>query len=135
VSISPRVLRLAVILQANPSGLIRRHSEESGWELRPKWTADSPRLRLLSRVTNDIDNISQTLSQIVTSLLTIVGVLVMMLLISPLLAVIALVTVPVSIFVATRIGKAAQPHFLKQWSATGRLNGHIEERGLWPWCF
>ena len=79
--------------------------------------------RSLSRVTNDIDNISQTLqqtlSQIVTSLLTIVGVLVMMLLISPLLAVIALVTVPVSIFVATRIGKAAQPHFLKQWRRPG----------------
>jgi ATP-binding cassette, subfamily B, multidrug efflux pump len=90
-----------------------------------------PHGEILSRVTNDIDNISQTLqqtlSQIVTSLLTIVGVLVMMLVISPLLAVIALVTIPVSIFIATRIGKAAQPHFLKQWSATGRLNGHIEE--------
>jgi ATP-binding cassette subfamily B protein len=90
-----------------------------------------PHGEILSRVTNDIDNISQTLqqtlSQIVTSLLTIVGVLVMMFLISPLLAAIALVTVPVSIVVATRIGKAAQPHFLKQWAATGRLNGHIEE--------
>jgi len=82
-------------------------------------------------VTNDIDNISQTLqqtlSQIVTSLLTIVGVLVMMFLISPILAVIALVTVPLSIVVATRIGKAAQPHFLAQWATTGKLNGHIEE--------
>ncbi len=90
-----------------------------------------PHGEILSRVTNDIDNISQTLlqtlSQIVTSLLTIVGVLVMMLLISPLLAVIALVTVPLSIVVATRIGKAAQPHFLAQWATTGQLNGHIEE--------
>ena len=90
-----------------------------------------PRGEILSRVTNDIDNISQTLqqtlSQIVTSLLTIVGVLVMMLLISPLLAVIALVTVPASIYVATRIGKRAQPHFLAQWATTGRLNAHIEE--------
>ena len=86
---------------------------------------------ILSRVTNDIDNISQTLqqtlSQVVTSLLTIVGVLVMMFLISPLLAVIALVTVPASAVVATRIGKRSQPNFVAQWTTTGKLNGHIEE--------
>ena len=90
-----------------------------------------PRGEILSRVTNDIDNISQTLqqtlSQIVTSLLTIVGVLVFMFLISPLLAGIALVTVPLSIFVAAMIGKRAQPHFIAQWGTTGRLNAHIEE--------
>nr|MDQ2723208.1 ABC transporter transmembrane domain-containing protein [Actinomycetota bacterium] len=86
---------------------------------------------VLSRVTNDIDNIAQslqqTLSQIVTSLLSIVGVLVMMLVISPLLAVIALVTVPVSVWVAAQIGKRAQPQFVTQWASTGRLNAHIEE--------
>ena len=86
---------------------------------------------VLSRVTNDIDNIAQslqqTLSQIVTSLLSIVGVLLMMLVISPLLAVIALVTVPVSVFVAAQIGKRAQPQFVTQWASTGRLNAHIEE--------
>jgi ATP-binding cassette subfamily B multidrug efflux pump len=90
-----------------------------------------PRGEILSRVTNDIDNITQTLqqtlSQIVTSLLTIVGVLVMMLVISPLLAIIALVTVPVSVVVAATIGKRAQPRFVAQWSTTGRLNAHIEE--------
>jgi ATP-binding cassette subfamily B protein len=90
-----------------------------------------PRGEILSRVTNDIDNIGQslqqTLSQVVSSLLTIVGVLVMMLLISPELAVIALVTVPVSVVVATQIGKRSQPYFVKQWATTGRLNGHIEE--------
>lgn len=86
---------------------------------------------VLSRTTNDIDNLGQTLqqvlSQIVTSLLTIVGVLVMMCLISPILALVAVVTVPVSVIVATMIGKRAQPQFLKQWSTTGKLNGHIEE--------
>lgn len=90
-----------------------------------------PRGEVLSRVTNDIDNISQTLqqtmSQIVTSLLTIIGVLVMMFLISPLLALIALVSVPVSIVVAGRVGKRAQPHFVAQWATTGKLNAHIEE--------
>jgi ATP-binding cassette, subfamily B, multidrug efflux pump len=90
-----------------------------------------PRGEILSRVTNDIDNLGQsmqqTLSQIVTSVLTIAGVLTMMFVISPLLALIALVTVPVSVFLAARIGKRAQPQFVRQWSTTGKLNGHIEE--------
>jgi len=86
---------------------------------------------ILSRVTNDIDNISQslqqTMSQVVTSLLTIIGVLAMMFWISWLLALIALVTVPASIRVVIWIGKRAQPQFVRQWSTTGKLNGHIEE--------
>ena len=90
-----------------------------------------PRGEILSRVTNDIDNLSQslqqTMSQLVVSLLTIVGVLTIMFVISPLLAVIALVTVPVSVFAVTRIGKRAQPQFIRQWSTTGKLNGHVEE--------
>jgi ATP-binding cassette, subfamily B, multidrug efflux pump len=90
-----------------------------------------PRGEILSRVTNDIDNLAQslqqTLSQVVTSLLTIVGVLTAMIWISWLLALIALVTVPASIFLVARIGKRAQPHFVRQWSTTGRLNAHIEE--------
>ncbi len=90
-----------------------------------------PRGEILSRVTNDMDNLQQslqqTLSQVVTSLLTIVGVLAMMVIISPLLALIALVTVPISIWVAAQIGKRAQPQFVKQWTITGRLNAHIEE--------
>ncbi|MEV6929069.1 ABC transporter ATP-binding protein [Dactylosporangium sp. NPDC051485] len=90
-----------------------------------------PRGEVLSRATNDTDNIAMTLQQslsmLLTSLLTIVAVLGMMFWISPLLAVIALVTVPVSVFVTARIGKRAQPQFVKQWATTGRLNGHIEE--------
>jgi ATP-binding cassette subfamily B multidrug efflux pump len=90
-----------------------------------------PRGEILSRVTNDIDNLAQslqqTLSQLVISVLTIVGVLTVMFIISPLLALIALVTVPVSVFAVARIGKRAQPQFVRQWSTTGRLNGHIEE--------
>jgi ATP-binding cassette, subfamily B, multidrug efflux pump len=90
-----------------------------------------PRGEILSRVTNDIDNLAQslqqTLSQMVISLFTIIGVLTVMFLISPLLALIALVTVPVSVFAVARIGKRAQPQFVRQWSTTGKLNGHIEE--------
>ncbi|MGN6741951.1 MAG: ABC transporter ATP-binding protein [Amnibacterium sp.] len=90
-----------------------------------------PRGELLSRVTNDIDNISQslqqTLSQAVNSVLTVLGVIVMMLIISPLLALIALVTVPLTIVVTTQIAKRSQPLFVAQWTHTGTLNAQIEE--------
>src|SRR3954453_18802333 len=71
--------------------------------------------------------LQQPLSMRVTAVLTTVGVIGMMFWISPLLDVIALVTVPVSVFVTARIGKRSQPQFVKQWASTGRLNGHIEE--------
>ncbi|GGX51797.1 ABC transporter ATP-binding protein [Streptomyces minutiscleroticus] len=86
---------------------------------------------VLSRATNDVDNIGQTLQQslgqLVNSLLTVVGVLAMMFWISPLLALVALVTVPLSFVVATRVGKRSQPQFVAQWRTTGALNAHIEE--------
>ena len=90
-----------------------------------------PRGELLSRVTNDIDNVAQSLQQtlgpIVTGLLTVVGVLVMMIVISPLLALIALVTVPLSVVTTARIARRAQKRFAAQWKHLGALNGQIEE--------
>ncbi|WP_367186546.1 ABC transporter ATP-binding protein [Sporichthya sp.] len=90
-----------------------------------------PRGEILSRATNDIDNVAQTLqqsmSQLLTSLLTIIGVLSMMFWISPLLALVVLISVPLSIRVTKAIGKRSQPEFIKQWSTTGRLNAHVEE--------
>ncbi|MFF3004103.1 ABC transporter ATP-binding protein [Kitasatospora sp. NPDC057940] len=90
-----------------------------------------PRGEVLSRVTNDIDNISQsmqqTMGQVVNSLLTVIGVLAMMFWISPLLATIALISVPLSVAVAAKVGKRAQPQFVQQWKSTGQLNAHIEE--------
>jgi ATP-binding cassette subfamily B protein len=90
-----------------------------------------PRGELLSRVTNDIDNIQQTMqqtmSQLLNSLLTLIGVLTMMVLISWELALVALVSVPLSIVVTSVIAKRSQPLFVKQWGQTGRLNAHIEE--------
>ncbi|MFF1384109.1 ABC transporter ATP-binding protein [Arthrobacter sp. NPDC058288] len=86
---------------------------------------------LLSRVTNDVDNISQSLqqsiSQAVTSLLTVLGVLVMMFLLSPTLALIALVTIPLTLVTTTMIAKRSQKLFVAQWKHTGELNGQIEE--------
>lgn len=86
---------------------------------------------LLSRVTNDVDNISQSLqqsiSQAVTSLLTVVGVIFMMFLLSPLLALITLVTVPLTLVTTVLIAKRSQKLFVAQWKNTGELNGQIEE--------
>jgi len=86
---------------------------------------------ILSRVTNDIDNVSQslqqTLSQLLTSLLTVVGVVVMMFVVSPLLALVALVTIPVSMLLTKAIAKRSQKQFIAQWTHTGALNGQIEE--------
>jgi ATP-binding cassette subfamily B multidrug efflux pump len=90
-----------------------------------------PRGELLSRVTNDIDNISQTLqqtmSQLLTSLLTVIAVLSMMFWISPLLALVALVSVPLSMLLTRSVMKRSQGLFVDQWRRTGQLNAHIEE--------
>jgi len=91
----------------------------------------TPTGELLSRVTNDIDNIAQslqqTMSQLLTSLLTVVGVIAMMIYVSPILALVALITVPLSAAITMTIAKRSQPQFVGQWSTTGKLNAHIEE--------
>ncbi|MET4047635.1 ATP-binding cassette subfamily B multidrug efflux pump [Rhodococcus sp. UYP5] len=96
-----------------------------------KYFDSRTRGELLSRVTNDIDNVStslqQTLSQLITSVLTVLGILGMMIWISPLLAFVAVLTVPASFVVTAVIAKRSQPHFVAQWKHTGRLNGQIEE--------
>ncbi|WP_083750931.1 ABC transporter ATP-binding protein [Kribbella sp. ALI-6-A] len=91
----------------------------------------APRGELLSRVTNDIDNVSsslqQTLSQLLTSLLTVIGVVTLMFVVSPLLALIALVTIPISMILTAVIAKRSQARFVAQWRHTGALNAQIEE--------
>ena len=86
---------------------------------------------LLSRVTNDIDNIqtsvSMTVSQLLTAVVTVFAVLVMMLSISPPLALLTVLTVPLSLWVTRWITRRSQPLFVAQWRNTGRLSAHIEE--------
>ncbi|MCC3761639.1 ABC transporter ATP-binding protein/permease [Glycomyces sp. TRM65418] len=86
---------------------------------------------VLSRVTNDIDNLTQTVGvvtqRIVQGLLFLVGVPIMMLTISPLLTLVVLATMPLTVLAARQIGKRSQPRFAQQWATTGRLNGHVEE--------
>jgi ATP-binding cassette subfamily B protein len=90
-----------------------------------------PRGEVLSRVTNDIDNVSmslqQTLSQLLNALLTVLAVLGIMFWISWILALIALVTIPLSVLATSMIAKRSQPLFVQQWRNTGELNGIIEE--------
>ena len=90
-----------------------------------------PRGDLLSRVTNDIDNISQslqqTLSQLLTSMLMLTGVLIMMLIISPILALVAVVTIPLSLLTVKGIARRSRARFIDQWKHTGMLNAQVEE--------
>ncbi|WP_414709320.1 ABC transporter ATP-binding protein [Pseudonocardia sp.] len=110
---------------------LRRDVEDKINRLPLSYFDGQPRGELLSRVTNDIDNVSQslqqTMSQLLTSLLTIVGVLVAMLVISPLLALVAIVSVPLSLLVSRAIMTRSQKQFVAQWRHTGELNAHIEE--------
>ena len=96
-----------------------------------RYVDGQPRGDLLSRVTNDIDNVAQslqqTLSQLLTSSLTIVGVVIMMFVISPLLAVVALITIPLSLFLMKFIAKRSKTRFVAQWTHTGMLNAQVEE--------
>ena len=110
---------------------LRRETEAKLHRLPLSYFDTMARGELLSRVTNDIDNVSQslqqTLSQVLVSLLTVIGVLVMMFSISPLLALIALVSIPASLFISAAIAKRSQKLFVTQWAKTGELNAHIEE--------
>ena len=86
---------------------------------------------ILSRVTNDMENIAttlqQSLTQLITSLITVIGILIMMLTISPLMTLIALVTLPVSVLITAAIAKKSQKFFADQQKIIGQLNGHVEE--------
>ena len=110
---------------------MRREVDKKLGRLPLKYFDDNSRGDILSRVTNDIDNIantlSQSLTQILTSVLTIIGTLGMMFWISPLLASISLLVIPLSVVVTVLIAKQSQKQFVAQWDRTGKLNGHIEE--------
>jgi ATP-binding cassette, subfamily B, multidrug efflux pump len=121
---------LAGVLQRSMFGM-RESVEHKINRLPLSYIDGQARGDLLSRVTNDIDNLSQSLqqttSQILTSLLTLLGVTIVMFTISPLLAAIALITVPLSIWLMKYIGGRARPRFMAQWRHTGSLNAQAEE--------
>src|SRR5665213_4202651 len=120
---------MACLAQRSVFGM-RRDVEAKLARLPLQYFDSHPHGDTLSRVTNDIDNLTTTiqqgLSQLLTSMLTILGVLAMMLLISPILAAISLVTVPASVVVTILIARRSQRQFAAQWEWTGTLNGHVE---------
>jgi ATP-binding cassette subfamily B multidrug efflux pump len=95
------------------------------------WVDRQPRGDLLSRVTNDVDNVAQslqqTLGQLLSSLLTMMGTVVVMVVISPLLFLVVLVTVPLTVVGLRLIAARSQGLFARQWSRTGSLNAQVEE--------
>jgi ATP-binding cassette subfamily B multidrug efflux pump len=121
---------MAGVAQRTVYGL-RREVEEKLARLPLRYFDSHAHGDLLSRVTNDVDNIATTLqqglSQLLTSALTVIGVLAMMLWISPLLALISLITIPLSFAVTIVIAGRSQKEFIAQWAETGALNGHVEQ--------
>ncbi|MUL66907.1 ABC transporter ATP-binding protein [Mycobacterium sp. CBMA 234] len=110
---------------------LRAHVEDKIHRLPLSYFDSRPRGEILSRVTNDIDNVQTsltiTVSQLLTSALTVLAVLAAMLWISPLLALITVLTVPFTLLATRLITKRSRQHFMAQWRNTGRLNAHIEE--------
>ncbi|NGO68324.1 ABC transporter ATP-binding protein [Streptomyces boncukensis] len=123
--------RLAVRLAQRTAFRFREQAEAKLHRLPLGYFDRSPRGEVLSRVTNDIDNLAltlqQTLTGVIANVLTLLGALVMMLWISPLLTLVALVTIPVALWVTKALARRAQPQFVRSWEATGKLNAHLEE--------
>ena len=90
-----------------------------------------PHGEVLSRITNDVDTVTQTLnqslSQIVSNVTTMIGVLIMMITISPVLTLVALCILPVSVVIVMNVVKRSQPFFQRQQEYLGHVNGHVEE--------
>ncbi len=121
---------LAGVVQRMMSRL-RSDVEDKIHRLTLSYVDGQPRGELLSRVTNDIDNLGtslqQSLSQVLTSTLTIIGVTVMMLTISWILALVAVVTIPTALFLVRQVTRRSKRLFVAQWTHTGTLNAQVEE--------
>jgi ATP-binding cassette subfamily B protein len=121
---------MAGITQRTMFGL-RREVEEKLARLPLRYFDSHPHGDTLSRVTNDIDNLTTTLqqglSQLLTSVLTVAGVMGMMFWISPILAVVSVVVIPCAILITFFIARRSQVQFAAQWKRTGSLNGLVEE--------
>ncbi len=121
---------LNVVVQRTMVAL-RAEIEDKVHRLPLRYFDSRKRGEVLSRLTNDVDNVqtslSMTITQLLSSVLTVFAVLVMMLTISPLLTLLTVVTVPLSLWVTRSIARRSQKLFVAQWRNTGRLNAHIEE--------
>lgn len=123
--------RLLNVIVQRAIGSLRADVENKIHRLPLSYFDSQQRGEVMSRVTNDIDNVqvslSTTINQLLTAVLTVVAVLTMMLTISPLLALITVLTLPLSLWVTRAIASRSQRLFVEQWAKTGRLNAHMEE--------
>lgn len=123
--------RMAQALSQRTTHRLRQQASAKTARLPLSYFDERTRGEVLSRVTNDVDNIALTLQQLLTkivvSVLSVIGVLGMMFWLSPLLTLIAIVMLPMAAWVTKTFGKRAQPRFAEQQAATGHLNSHIEE--------
>jgi len=110
---------------------LRKEVEDKISRLPLKFFDSKTHGEILSRVTNDVDNISttlqQSLTQLVTAIVTIVGIIIMMLTISPLMTLVVILTLPLYIVVTAFVAKRSQKFFAAQQKEIGALNGHVEE--------
>ncbi|WP_443661712.1 ABC transporter ATP-binding protein [Clostridium sp.] len=110
---------------------LRKEVEDKLSRLPLKFFDSKTHGEILSRVTNDVDNISttlqQSLTQLITSIVTIIGIVVMMLTISPLMTLVVILTLPLYIVVTAFVAKRSQKYFAAQQKEIGELNGHVEE--------
>lgn len=123
--------RILVKISNNLAYSMRREFNEKLGRLPLSYFDSNERGDIMSRATNDIDNVQQGmqqgLSQILSSVITCVGVLVMMLLLSPLMTLVVVVSVPLLMFISVKVMSHSQKYFTEQWSVMGSLNGHVEE--------
>jgi len=123
--------RLLIVVVQRTMVALRAEVEDKVHRLPLRYFDSRQRGEVLSRLTNDVDNVqtslSMTITQLLSSVLTVFAVLVMMLTISPLLTLLTVVTVPLSLWVTRSIARRSQKLFVAQWRNTGRLNAHIEE--------
>lgn len=123
--------RLLIVVVQRTMVTLRAEVVDKVHRLPLRYFDSRQRGEVLSRLTNDVDNVqtslSMTITQLLSSILTVFAVLAMMLSISPLLTLLTVVTVPLSLWVTRSIARRSQKLFVAQWRSTGRLNAHIEE--------
>ncbi|MDR1861427.1 MAG: ABC transporter ATP-binding protein/permease [Candidatus Ancillula sp.] len=121
----------SVRLVSNMGKNLRQQIEEKLWRMPLSYYDKTSRGEIMSRTTNDLDNLTQAINQtggdLIFMTMMVTFVVIMMFLTSWVLALIALLTIPVAFIVIGIVMSKSQPQFRKQWSVTGRLNGHIEE--------
>ena len=123
--------KLAIVLSLKTVYKLRRELFEKISALPIKYTDTHRHGDIMSRMTNDVENVSNTVSQSIASLfsgmITLIGTLVIMVTISPIMTVIAFVAIPLTLLVSTILTKAMRKYYVKQQKLLGALNGHIEE--------